>query len=77
MVKSLSLREARESGKLGHFVRQRKGEQVSRNAGINGQSVNACNQQPGTIFYDDWLDGHDEGLRLAGAAALRAEGENG
>jgi hypothetical protein len=32
-------------------------------AAMHGSPPAACREQPGTIFFDDWNDGHDEGTR--------------
>lgn len=36
---------------------------AGRKAAIAGKSENANNRQSGTIFYDDWCDGWNDGLR--------------
>lgn len=32
-------------------------------AARNGKSEDACDRQPGTIYFDDWHDGYEAGLR--------------
>ena len=37
--------------------------QAGRKAGLAGLDVRVCKRMPGTIYFDDWHDGHAEGLR--------------
>lgn len=32
-------------------------------AAVHGKTRAACREEAGTVFYDDWCDGYEEGTR--------------
>lgn len=36
---------------------------AGQKAALDGKPASVCRRRPGTIFYDDWHDGHEDGLR--------------
>lgn len=48
--------------------RRQQAYEAGQNAGQKGLSEAACTRQRGTIYFDDWHDGYQEGQRTADAA---------
>lgn len=46
--------------------RRRLAFKAGRKAALIGRQRTANNRERGTIFYDDWSDGYDDGEREAG-----------